>query len=108
VNGATVGLIVGVSGALIGLVGGGIGTYVSIKHAQGPRERSLVITIAVTVWVALVAFLAALVLIPAPYRFFLWLPYIVLLVWGMRVWQRRHAQIRAEEAAEYDEPAPEP
>jgi fatty acid desaturase len=107
VDGATIGLIGGIGGALIGLIGGAIGTYASLKNAQGPRERSFLISVAVTVWLALGAFVASVFLIPAPYRFFLWLPWIVLLVWGVRVWQRRHTQIRAEEAreaAEDDEP----
>jgi hypothetical protein len=102
-DGATIGLIGGIGGTLIGVIGGIIGTYLSIKNARGPRERSFLISVAVTVWVALAAFLATLVLIPAPYRFFLWLPWIGLLVWGVRVWNRRQAQIRAEEAAAYDE-----
>jgi Ca2+/Na+ antiporter len=106
-DGATWALIGGIGGVCIGLIGGAVGTYASIRNAQGPRERSLLINMAVMIWVALVAFLAALFLIPAPYRFFLWLPWIVLLIWGIRAWNRRLAQIRAEEAneaAEANEP----
>ncbi len=102
-DGATLGLIGGIGGALIGLIGGAIGTYASIRNAQGPRERSFLISVAVTVWLALGAFVASVFLIPAPYRFFLWLPWIGLLVWGVRVWNQRQAQIRAEESAEDDE-----
>jgi Na+-transporting NADH:ubiquinone oxidoreductase subunit NqrD len=107
VDGATLGIIGGIGGALLGLIGGGIGTYVSIKNAQGPRERSFLVSVSVMAWVALVAFLATLFLIPAPFRFFLWLPWIGLLIWGVRVWKQRHAHIRAEEAAERDPAEPD-
>jgi hypothetical protein len=94
----TVGLIGALVGSSVGVLGGVIGTYFSIKNTHGPRERAFTIKAAVVSWAAIVAFLAALWLIPSPYRHFLWLPYALLLPWGIRVWNRRQEQIRREES----------
>jgi hypothetical protein len=85
---------------VIGVLGGLIGTYFSIKNTAGAHERAFVIRASVLCWVAVTAFLAALWLTPNAYRPLLWLPYMLLLPVSIRAWNRRQEQIRREEAAD--------
>jgi Ca2+/Na+ antiporter len=91
----TVGAIVG---SVLGLLGGAAGTYFSIKNTRGPRERAFVVKASVITWVAVITFLAGLLMLPSPYRFGLWAPYVILLAYGIRAWNRAQARIREEEA----------
>jgi fatty acid desaturase len=95
---ATVGLVGGIGGGVIGLMGGALGTYFSIKNTAGPRERAFMVKVAALGWVAVTAFLAALWFTPSPYRFLWWLPYGLLLPWAIRTGNRRQEEIRREEA----------
>lgn len=94
------GLIGGIIvGSLLGIAGGVVGTYFSIKNTLGPRERAFMIRASIVAWVAITAFLVGLLLLPNPYRHFLWIPYIPALLLGIRWCNRRQLQIRAEEDA---------
>jgi uncharacterized membrane protein YfcA len=94
----TVGLIGGIAGGVVGVFGGAVGTYFSIKNTGGPRERALMVRMAALTWVAVTAFLAALWLTPQLYQPLLWLPYLLLLTFGIRFGNRRQEQIRREES----------
>jgi len=85
-------------GAAMGVVGGLVGTYFSIRNTNGPRERGFVVRVAVLSWLAITAFLAALWSIPKPYDLLLWLPYMAALPFAVRAWNRRQEQIRREES----------
>ena len=91
----TVGAIVG---SVLGLLGGVVGTYFSVRNTQGPRERAFVVKAAAVTWIAVAAFLLGLFLLPSPYRFGLWIPYAILLPLGIRKWNREQSRIREEEA----------
>jgi hypothetical protein len=98
-------IIVGVAlGCLGGLAGGVIGTYCSIRNAKGPRERGFVIRASLTCWLAVLLFLAGLLLLPRPWNMLLWIPYVPLLLIGIRSWNRRQMQIQQEEANQASEP----
>lgn len=97
---STIGLIGGIGGSVLGLTGGAIGTYCSIRNTAGPRERAFMIKAAVLAWVSVTMFLAALWFTPFPYRFLLWPPYLLLLPWAIRAGNRRQEQIRREEMAD--------
>jgi len=97
-SGALGGLIGGIVGIVGGIAGGAIGTYFSIKNTNGPRERAFVIKASIVAWIAILAFLAGLLLLPSPYRYFLWGPYAILLPMGILTWNKKQAQIRREEA----------
>ena len=87
----------GLLGTFFGGVGGAVGTYFSIKNTSGPRERAFMIRASVVGWVAVAVFLAGLILLPNPYRFLLFLPYVLALPISI-VWvNKRQAKIRAEE-----------
>ncbi len=65
------GMIGGVAGGLIGLAGGIVGTWASIRNTSGPRERAFMIRVCAVMWVAGLAFLALMLLLPMPWRFLL-------------------------------------
>jgi hypothetical protein len=93
------GLIGAIIGGGLGLVGGAIGTYFSIKNTLGPRERSFMVTVSVIAWVAITAFLVGLLMLPKPYNFLLWVPYGIALPLSIRWCNQRQRKIRTEEAA---------
>jgi hypothetical protein len=84
-------------GSLFGLLGGAIGTWCSIRNTGGPRERTFIVRAAIGGWIFVLAFVAGLFLLPQPYNFLLWVPYLVLLVLGIVWLNRRQARIRAQE-----------
>jgi len=88
----------GIVGGAVGLAGGIIGTYFSIKNTNGPRERRFMVKAAIVGWVCIIAFLALLFLLPHPYRWFVWIPYGPVLVFGIIYGNKRQAQIRTEES----------
>ena len=96
--GAMWGWIGGIAGIVMGLVGGIIGTRCSIKNTNGPRERSFMVKAAAVVWIAIVIFLGLLIALPSPYRWFMWIPYSILLPLGITFGNRKQQAIRQEEA----------
>jgi len=92
------GWIGGIAGGVIGLIGGVIGTYFSIKNTIGPAERSFMIKSAVVCWFAGLIFLGLLLALPSPYRWFMWIPYSILLPLGIIYGNRRQQAIRQEES----------
>ena len=95
---ATVGLIGGIAGGVVGVFGGAVGTYFSIKNTGGPRERAFMVRMAALTWVAVTAFLAALWLTPHVYPPLLWLPYVLFLPLSIRFINRRQQKVRREES----------
>ena len=93
------GLVGGIVGGGLGLAGGVIGTWFSIRNTSGPRERAFMIRVSAIAWVAVTAFLAGLLLLPQPYNWLLWIPYGIALPLAIRSLNRRQHQIRAAEAA---------
>jgi hypothetical protein len=93
------GMVGGVVGGVLGLAGGAIGTYFSIRNTAGPRERRFMVRAAIVAWLAITAFVVALYLLPSPYRWLLWVPYGIGLGLGIPWCNRRQARIRSEEAA---------
>lgn len=99
-SGALAGWIGGVAGGLIGLLGGVIGTWCSIIGTRGPRERAFMIKVSAACWILVGLFGAAFFLIPAPYRLLLVIPYVVVLMVGIRKSNQAQARIRQEETGE--------
>jgi len=84
-------------GCTIGLIGGIIGTYCSIRNTNGPKERAFMVKASVMVWVGIVLFLGLMFALPNPYRYFMWIPYSVLLPLGVICGNKMHQKIRQEE-----------
>ena len=92
------GLIGGIIGGGLGVLGGAIGTYFSIKNTAGPRERAFMIRVAFVTWVLVTAFVCGLFALPRPFNFLLWVPYGIALPLTILWCNRRQGRIRAEEA----------
>jgi len=93
------GTIGGIAGGVLGLAGGILGTWMAIRNTGGPRERGFMIRAAAVTWVGLLGFLAALLLLPVPWRYLAWLPYCILLPLSIRYVNRRQGEIRTVERA---------
>lgn len=92
------GMIGGIAGCVIGAAGGIIGTWASIRHTSGPKERAFTIKASIIGWTAGIIFLVLLLLIPSYWKFLLWLPYGILLPLGIISWNRTQQKIREEES----------
>ena len=91
------GYIGAIIGCTIGLIGGIIGTYCGIRNTNGPKERAFMVKASVMVWVGIVLFLGLMFALPNPYRYFMWIPYSVLLPLGIICGNKMHQKIRQEE-----------
>lgn len=85
-------------GGVLGLLGGIVGTCFSIKNTHSQRERAFVIQCSVLCFIAVGAFCALMVTLPNPYRHFLWIPYSILLPWGIVAGNRKQQRIRETES----------
>jgi len=93
------GVIGGIVGGAVGLLGGLIGTYASVKNTNGPRERAFMIKMAVGCWLGVILFLAAILLLPDPYRHLMWIPYGVGFPLFIHYTNKQQQTIRDAEAA---------
>ena len=91
------GTIAAIAGSAIGIFGGIVGTYFSIKNTNGPKERSFVIKASAMTWVAVAVFLSALLLLPSPYNNLMWVPYGLFLGFGIRKFNETQKRIRDAE-----------
>ena len=100
-TGAMWGWIGGIAGIMIGLAGGIVGSYFSIKNTNGPRERALMVKAGVACWVAGAVSLGLMLrYMYSPYRFLLLIPFWILMPIGIVTLNRAQQRIRAEEARE--------
>lgn len=102
------GWIGGIIGVLGGLAGAGFGVWSSLRNCPGPRERASVWKAALQCGLLVAALLAGLFWLPAPYGFLLFIPYVMLLVVGIRRWNAEQSRIRAAETAERRDGGPPP
>jgi len=92
------GIIGAILGSAIGILGGVIGTYFSIKNTKGPRERAFIIKASVICWIFILAFLVCMYLLPGIYKASLMLVYIMVLPAGILLWNKKQKQIYLEES----------
>ena len=92
------GLIGGIVGCVIGIAGGLFGTFASIRNTSGPKEREFAIKASIITWIVGIVFIILLILLPFPWRYFLWIPYGILLPFGIIKWNRTQQRIRNEES----------
>lgn len=92
-----IGWVLGLGGAAIGIAGGLFGTYASIRATQSARERVFVVRASLAFWAAMTAFATVLLILPVPYRHFLWIPYVLGLPVAITLWNRAQSRIREEE-----------
>ena len=88
----------GLIGALVGVLGGIIGTYFGIKNTKGPRERAFVVQASIACWVFVLGFMLGMSLLPGSYKLWLVPLYVGGLMFGIRTWNKKQAEIRAGES----------
>lgn len=88
------GLLGGIIGGIAGVGGGAIGTYFSIKNTKRSLERAFVVKAAAITWVAVIVFVALLLLLPRPYNYLLWIPYGIPLPLGIVKFNKKQAELR--------------
>lgn len=100
------GLIGAIVGSFIGVMGGAIGVYVSLKNASRPRERALMIRFAGTTALWLLILVGWLFLMPNPWSqaaVFLSLPALMVIPWinrrAIRARALDHAEARIRRVA---------
>jgi cell division protein FtsW (lipid II flippase) len=85
------------AGSALGILGGIVGTYFSIRNTNSPRERRFMIYAAVFAWFIL-GLIGAVVFVMPPLRAWGWTPLVVTVVTGVPIINRRVERIRREEA----------
>ncbi|QDT20476.1 hypothetical protein [Gimesia chilikensis] len=85
-------------GCLLGILGGGIGTWMSIKNTNGPREKAFMVRTAVVMWVCISLFLLLLYFLSEPWNRLIWIPYGIGLIAAIHYCNRRQLAISAEES----------
>ncbi|MCD4828470.1 MAG: hypothetical protein K8R90_03450 [Candidatus Cloacimonetes bacterium] len=101
------GVIGGILGAVLGLVGGIIGSWMSIRNTNSPREKRFMIQVGIVWWIGIIIFLGLLFLLPQNWRWFMWIPYSILLPVAIITGNRKQNRIRREEQ-EKQETSPQP
>ena len=96
--GGIIGIVVGSLGGVVGILGGVVGTFFSIKNTKSPRERAFMIQVSIVCWVFVLAFVLGMCLIPGFYKLLLVPFYVVGLVAGILLANRKQAKIRLEES----------
>ena len=86
-----------VIGGALGLLGGAFGTYMSIKNTAGPRERQFMVRSSIVIWIAVTMFVVLLVVLPSPYRWLMWIPYVIALPIAIISLNRKQQAIRLDE-----------
>ena len=90
----------GLLGAIVGLLGGAVGTYLSIKNTSRPKERRFMLKTALVLWIVLGVMVFLLFIIPIPQRWLLWIPFFIVMTampFAILAGNKRQAQIRSEE-----------
>lgn len=95
-NPESIALMGAVAGSVIGIAGGLLGTYFSIKNTYGPRERRLMILTALVIWAILGAALAMAYAFPS-LRPWMWAPIAITVLLVIPRVNRRQQEIRREE-----------
>lgn len=90
-----IGAIVGIT---LGVIGGVIGTYFSIKRTNGPRERAFLIKMGLLFWIGAPVFIGLMFLLPHPHRYGLWILYAIVFPSAVILGNRRLQKIRSEES----------
>lgn len=84
----------GIIGSVVGILGGVFGTWMSIKNTTTPAERAFMVRCAIWTWIAVTLFVVAMIFVPAPYKFFLWIPYALAMIVAIPWMNRIQAKLR--------------
>ena len=93
-------LLGAIVGGVVGILGGVIGTYFSIKNTRGQLEQDVMIKCCGICWIAITLFLGLMFALPSTFRHFLWIPYAILFPIGLNLMNRKVSSSREIEDAE--------
>ncbi|MEM9399416.1 MAG: hypothetical protein AAF984_04345 [Verrucomicrobiota bacterium] len=86
------GFIGGILGSIVGIIGGGLGMYCSLKRAKDATQKKAIWIFSALIVALVGVFIAAPYLMPSPYKYFLILPYLgvlFLLIFGFnKIYQK--------------------
>lgn len=68
---------IGIAISATAVIAASIATFTTIRSARGPRERAFVIRSALEAWLGITFMFALMYHIPAPYNYFLLIPYFI-------------------------------
>jgi len=85
----TMGIIGGIAGCVRGCLGGALGTYCSIRAAKNAAAKTFVKKASAVNWLVAIIFLAILIFTPRPWNFMIWVPYGLLMSFGIRYMNKR-------------------
>jgi hypothetical protein len=94
------GVVAAVIGSVGGVFGGLLGTYVSIRATNGPRERAFVVRCSVAMWAGITLFVGLMLWMTSPAKFLLFVPYSFGFPIAMRRLSGAQSKIREDEARE--------
>lgn len=83
---------------MLGIAGGMVGTYCGIRSTNSRRERAFMIKSSVVCWAFVILFLCLSFTLSIPYRYYLWIPYAILLLLGILIANRMQRRISREES----------
>ena len=95
-----IGLLGAVFGSVIGLAGGLLGTWMSLRNLPSGAQRDFMKKAAVLGWAGVLGFTATTLLVPAPGKWLLWIAYGPLLLWFIRYGNHRLAALNASQDVE--------
>ncbi len=95
------GMVGGIAGAVVGCMGGAIGTYCSLVNASRPRERALTIRFSAFCWLWIAAWMVFAFLAPRPWGRFA--PLATLITIAIPWCNRKLAEARAADESQASE-----
>jgi uncharacterized membrane protein (UPF0127 family) len=72
------------------------GYTIGIKNTNESKERAFMVRTSIVVWAGIILFLGLMFILPNPNRYFLWIPYSVLLPLGIIYKNSKQQRIRRE------------
>ena len=89
-------------GSTIGIIGGLVGTVCAIANTKTVEERSFVMKCTLILWIVVMAFICGLVFVPKLYTHYLWMPWALVMSFGIRWMNRRSHELRAKDVTKQD------
>ncbi len=92
-----IGIIGAVAGLILGIAGTVFGTWCGIRSTKGPREHKMMVKGSIIILGGVLLFCTLVFVLPGPYRYFIWIPYGLILIFGVIKFEHNRKRIRKEE-----------
>ena len=91
------GIIGAIFGLILGIGGTVFGTWCGIRSTKGPREHKMMVRGSIIILGGVLLFCALAFVLPGPYRYFIWIPYGLLMTLGIVKFEHLRRRVRKEE-----------